>query len=118
MSAPLDCPGIESWQALLGDTVPPDLRTSYEQHLESCAACQERLDRAQDCATALRGLGWRAGDPTITPADPTLTQVLERLHEGKPRDRAAPAEPPDLYFLRPADRPGVLGTLGAYEVRE
>jgi serine/threonine-protein kinase len=118
MPAPPDCPEIECWPALLADTLPPDQRERYERHLESCPACQEQLDRSEAGWDALRQLGRRVGDPTVPPADPTLVQVLERLHGVKGPDRAAPVEPADLYFLHPSDRPGVLGTLGAYEVRE
>jgi len=118
MAAPRDCPGIECWQALFGNTVTPDQREHYERHLASCPACQERLDRAVECEGTLRRLGRKVGDPTLVPADPTLQQVLERLQETKYPDRNTLGEPADLYFLRPADRPGVLGMLGAYEVQE
>jgi serine/threonine protein kinase len=63
-------------------------------------------------------LGRQVGDPTLLPADPTLTQVRERLHEAKSATRATSVEPADLFFLRPADRPDVLGMLGHYEVSE
>ena len=36
----------------------------------------------------------------------------------KNQDRTTPPETADLYFLRPAERPGVLGTLGGYEIQE
>src|SRR6266403_958924 len=58
---------------------------------------------------------WQA---LLDDTDPTLTQILERLHEGKPPVGTGPLEPADLYFLRPTDRPGLLGTLGAYEVQD
>jgi serine/threonine protein kinase len=118
MSAPLDCPRLDCWQALLATGLPAEERERYEQHLESCLACQERLDRAEEDRDPLSVLGRQVGDPTIAPADPTLAQVLERLHEGQGPDRAGAPEPPDLYFLRPAGRPDVLGTLGEYEVQE
>src|SRR5947209_1690464 len=114
----LDCPEIERWQALLEDAVPPDQWDSYEQHLEACVACQERLHRAEACDEVVRRLGRQGGDPTATPLDPTLSGVLGRLHGEKSPIRTAPLEPADLYFLRPGDRPGVLGTLGEYEVQE
>jgi serine/threonine protein kinase len=117
MTGMRDCPQVECWQALFADTVPLDQCESYESHLESCPACQESLDRAEDGGSALRKLARRLGDPTTALADPTLEEFLGRLHEGKSADRAAPAEPADLYFLRPADRPGLLGTLGGYEVQ-
>src|SRR4051812_42723597 len=107
MSA-LECPEIECWQALFDDTLPPEQWERHERHLESCPACQERLRRAQPGGETLRRLAREMGDPTIAPADPTLTHVLEQLRESKPPDQT------DLYFLRPSDRGDILGTLGDY----
>ncbi len=118
MSAFLDCPRIEGWQALLGDTIAEPERENYERHLESCSACQERLRQIDEDEDGLRRLGRRVGDPTAAPADSTLIQVLERLHAAKALSRTMPDEPADLYFLRPSEQPGVLGLLGDYEVRE
>jgi serine/threonine protein kinase len=118
MPAARDCPGSECWQALFNDTAPADQRERFERHLESCPACQGRLDRAEERGDPLLRLARRFGDPTIAPADPTLGEVLGRLLEGKSLDRPASAKPADLYFLRPAGRPGVLGVLGGYEVHE
>ena len=42
MAELLDCPCPESWQTLL-DTLPPEQRECYEQHLESCPVCQREL---------------------------------------------------------------------------
>jgi serine/threonine-protein kinase len=117
VSAPLDCPQVERWEALLESGLPPEERERYEQHLERCPACQERLDRAEDAGDPLSVLGRQVGDPTVVPADPTLVHVLERLYDSKGPDRAA-TNSPDLDFLRPAARPGLLGTLGSYEVEE
>jgi serine/threonine-protein kinase len=129
MSAAVDCPEFASWPALLDDALPPDERAHYERHLEDCPLCQGRLDNCDDCDESWRRLARQTGDPTTVPADPTLTQVIERCR----REGEAPAEPRtfgsagalpsrsveplDLYFLHPTDRPGVLGTLGNYEVQ-
>jgi WD40 repeat protein len=119
VSAPPDCPAPESWQALFRDAVPPEQRERYERHLESCAACQERLDHDEAGGDEIREVGRKVGDPTVAPADPTVVQVVDRvLHEVKAPERTPAAEPVDLHFLRPADRPDILGTLGAYEVCE
>jgi serine/threonine protein kinase len=117
MYSPLDCPDVECWQLLLGDTVPPDQRASFERHLESCRACQERLDRAAELGETLRGLAREVGDPTLAPPDPTPARVLERLPEARSPLATAPAAT-ELPFLARAGRPGLLGTLGPYEVEE
>ncbi len=116
MPVPLECPELASWRTVLVEEVPAEERERYEQHLESCPVCQERLDRGEVCREAWRRLGRSHGDPTATPPEPALSRVLERLHEQKSLSGAVPAEPADLYFLLPSDRPGVLGTLGSYEV--
>lgn len=117
MSAPIECPKLESWQALLDDLASADERKRYEQHLECCAVCQHQLDRAEDAGDDLLQLARRLGDPTAAPTDPTLVQVLGRLHDKRPDSETA-HNPADLYFLAPSDQPDVLGTLGDYEVHE
>jgi serine/threonine protein kinase len=118
MPASLDCPGIECWQLLFNESATPEEWEFYEQHLESCPACQERLDQAQDVADILRQQARRLGDPTRATADPTLARVVTFLCEQYGSERMGPVEPADLSFLRPSDQPGVLGTLGGYEIRE
>src|SRR5439155_968508 len=118
MTALLDCPEIDCWPALVAATLPPDQRDRCERHLESCPTCQDRLDRAEEGGEALLTLARQVGDPTATPADPTLAEVLERLHEGKSPVCTTLPEAADLYFLQPTDRPNLLGVLGPYEVQE
>jgi len=118
MFTPLDCPDVECWQMLLGDTVPPGQREDFERHLESCPACQERLDRSAALGETLQGLARQVGDPTVGPLDRTLARVVERMQEIGSPVAVLPVEPADLYFLRPAERPDLLGTLGNYEVQE
>jgi serine/threonine-protein kinase len=118
MSVPPDCSEIARWQELCGDVVPPDQWERYERHLESCRACQERLRRAEGLGGDLQTLGRQFGDPTCVPLDPTLREVVRRLYGVEASARTPAAEPVDLYFLRHADRPDLLGTLGSYEVTE
>ncbi len=119
MPASPECPAVECWQALFDEAVSPERRAEYERHLETCPACQARLDRvAEEGGAGILNHLRRSGGPDATPPDPALSRVLERLHEGKPLSGAGPSEPADLYFLRPSEQPGVLGTLGDYEVLE
>jgi serine/threonine protein kinase len=113
-----DCPEFDSWQALVADSLPAGRQEHFERHLESCPACQELIDRGEEGEEALRRLARQVGDPTVAPADPTLAQALELLHAVKSPPGTSAAEPADLYFLRPSDRPGALGTLGGYQVHE
>jgi len=103
---------------LLDVNLPPDQRERYERHLETCPVCQERIDRAEEYRPTLRRLGQQFGDPTAAPADPTLDQVRERLTQVNPAEPTPSPGPVDLYFLRPSDRPDLLGLLGDYEVQE
>jgi serine/threonine protein kinase len=118
MPLPHDCPGAEGWQALLAHALSPAQLEDFERHLEWCPGCQARLDQGEDSSDAFLSLAREAGDPTLSPTDPTLEQLLERLHERRDSDRTGPTEPADLYFLRPTSRPDLLGLLGDYEVQE
>jgi serine/threonine-protein kinase len=102
---------------LRGDLAPPE-RERCERHLESCPACQELLDQSERLEGEFEEVGRQFGDPTLTPADPTLSEFLGRLHEVRSTVRPTPVGPADLSFLGPAGRPDLLGTLGAYEVQE
>ncbi len=118
MSIPLECPQLDCWKALLGDSLSPEEQEGFERHLQSCPICQEHLERTGESENALRQLGRQLGDPTVAPMDRTLVQCLERLRETKCPDHPGLLGPIDLYFLQPTDRPDLLGTLGSYEVQE
>src|SRR5262245_35807806 len=106
MPASADCPRMERWQALFHDVLPADERERCERHLESCPRCRERLDRSEEGDEALWRLARRVGDPTLAPPDPAWGRFLERLQGVRSTVRVRAGEPPDLYFLRPADGPG------------
>jgi serine/threonine protein kinase len=113
----MPCPDIESWKELLAGDLPPEQRECRERHLETCLTCQERVDHSEKLHSGLEELAHQFGDPTLAPADPTLTQFVTRLCEiGWPVHSAA--ESADLYFLEPSERTDLLGTLGEYEVQE
>jgi hypothetical protein len=116
MSQSLDCPGFECWQALLDCTLSTDQQERFERHLQSCPVCQEKLDWIEEDEETFHGLAQQVGDPTDMPLDQTLSQVMDSLYAVNPE--AGAEGPADLHFLSPSDRPGVLGTLGGYEVEE
>jgi eukaryotic-like serine/threonine-protein kinase len=114
-----DCPEVECWQALLNDSIADaEQRQRLERHLEMCPTCQQRFERGAGRGHPLLQLARALGDPTVAPADPTLVQVMQRLHEAPSPLHAGAEQPVDLYFLSPSERPDLLGTLGDYEVQE
>jgi serine/threonine protein kinase len=116
MPASLDCPEMECWEALFRDALPPGERERCERHLDSCPRCQECLDRPEEFGESLRQRARRVGDPTVAPPDPAWGRFVERMLGVRAAAPTAVGAPADLYFLRPADRPGCLGTLGPYVV--
>jgi hypothetical protein len=103
---------------------PPDAGASdhewlqYERHLERCTQCQRRLDAGEELGGRLIQLARETGDPTARPPDPVLSHYLTRLRTYRSPLHVDPSDPIDLYFLRPSDRPDVLGMLDGYEVQQ
>jgi hypothetical protein len=118
MHVSVDCPWSERGRLLLDAFLSPEEREHYERHLESCPTCQDHIDRPEEGDKELLTLVRQVGDPTLLDVDPMLCQALEQLHDEKPPSGTSPAELSDLSFLGPSNPPGVLGTLGDYEVRE
>ncbi len=118
MPATPDCLDFEHWQTLVGDSPSHENLDRWEQHLASCATCQERLDHTEQCGEELKQWCRQFGDPTAVTAEPGLAEVRRRLHGMNTTHPSDTAEPPDLYFLQPAGRPDLLGMLADYEVQE
>ena len=110
------CSEITGLQSLLDDAISPDLRRRRESHLETCATCQERLDRVAAENDALLTMARQEGDPTTRPADPTLADLITRLRNDDFPEVPTSSAPLDLGFLGLAARPELLGTLGDYEI--
>ncbi len=118
MPAAIECPREDELLAVFDDRGPFNRREELESHVEACPQCQERLDRDEADLDSLRRVGKRVGDPTIVPAETTLVDVVERILDGPSNFTSDGVRPEELYFLRPSDRPDLLGTLGKYEVQE
>jgi hypothetical protein len=106
------CPGGRRLQALLEEGEAGDEADELVHHLESCSACQETL---QDLAAPPHlwvCAAWGLTDKAR--AEPALHRLVWRLKEEDP----LPAEDGGPSFLRPTDKPGLLGLLGRYEVQE
>jgi serine/threonine protein kinase len=107
----IPCPDAARLRALIAETDVPDY-DELESHLAHCPRCQERLDEI-----AVGESGWLrdAGLLATTPVnDPEMTKTLHRLRDEWPDD----GPPISLDFLKPTDQPGLLGTLGRYQVLE
>lgn len=111
MASPASCPEPFLLKQLLQETLPTEQQAELNQHLEGCEHCQKTLE------------GLVAGKESWS----ELANHLGRGQPGAQPDAAgeagvltAPAEGQELTldFLAPAEKPGLLGRLGHYEVQE
>src|SRR5947209_18263279 len=115
--SPVTCSEVGAGWLLESDSLSPEQRRRFEQHLEACASCQERLiEPLRRSSAEVRRLAGPTGDPTRAPADAALSRFLRRALEGQVPREVTGTEPADLSFLQSAVRAGLLGTLGPYEV--
>jgi hypothetical protein len=109
----LKCPDASRWQDLLANSSASD-SAELEAHLAGCSHCQQLLD---DLAVGSSGWLRDANRLARSPDnDLDMTKTLHRL-----RDELLDEHhelPVPLDFLKPSDQPGVLGTLGRYQVLE
>ena len=91
------CPSTEQLRRALDEQLEGEERSAFEDHIEHCPDCQERLARLTDDDTIRewRGLLWRDGGRQAVPSP-----LLARLGEG-----GTPSPPVDS-----------LGTVGPYEL--
>ncbi|MFO0881488.1 MAG: protein kinase [Gemmataceae bacterium] len=116
MASPTECPHPEHW-LFCQEQLTPQEWDRIEIHVEGCPVCQAELDADAGLPGSWIDLGRELGDPTHAPTDPTLSLVLDRLHELSD-SRSDTGPPRDLPFLEPSSDPGVLGLPGKYEVIE
>jgi hypothetical protein len=131
------CPTPERLQELLAGQLSGEQQDQIAQHVESCAACQQSLERLSPASQSWENLAGHMQKPSPEPA---LQKVIDQA-KGKPDagqtegdGRATPgrgggqgeqtqaeardAPPPgDLVFLAPSTKAGSLGRLGHYEVQ-
>ncbi len=121
---PIACPDPMVLKRLLDGSGP---QTGHEQetiehHLETCDACQARLDSLANGGLNLQGEMRNLGQGSA-PESPGLKRVIGVLKEEiEPETETSsstvltPSE--ILGFLDPSDTPGDLGKLGPYRVQE
>jgi uncharacterized protein (TIGR03067 family) len=100
--------------------VPESERSELVGHLEGCERCQKVLE---DLAAA--PAAWSRGIRDIGQAQPAggeaLRRVMEKLKASAHADTGAGGEVEAevrLDFLSPADKPGLLGRLGPYDITQ
>ena len=122
----VSCPNVGALAELLDDDTA-ETGTVYFEHLETCRLCQQTLaelaaDQASWTEVALnlpqvesQLAGPQASEPALAQVMVQLKAELSLLTQAAP---AADEEDLSLSFLRQAERPGLLGYLGDYEVLE
>jgi len=106
------CPGGRRLQVLLEEGGARDEANELIHHLEDCPNCQETLQDLAAPPHLWACAAWGLTDEAR--AEPALHRLVGRLKGEDP----LPAEDGGLSFLRPTDKPGLLGLLDRYEVRE
>lgn len=109
------CPGNETWLRLLGGALEEAQTEPLARHLESCPACRQQLEQLAGHHTTSFVVA--AGQGTESGTPPALAQAMTRLKHGSARE--SPPQPVSvLALLKPARRPGAIGTFGGYDIFE
>lgn len=113
------CPNAVTLRALLDGTLPDELQTATQAHVDRCPNCEAALRQMTAGGESWIGMAEKlkgSGDD-----DPKLAAALERLKadDGSGGDSGEPAEPQRTRdLLQPADDPKLLGKLGQHEICE
>jgi len=119
---PITCPVPLVLKRLLDGSLSSPEQEAIEHHLDTCEACQARLDSLaggdEDLPRQMQNLGEGPGadPPGLKRVMGILKDELEPGMETTGSTVSAPAE--ILGFLDPSDASGDLGKLGPYRVQE
>jgi serine/threonine protein kinase len=108
-------------QALLKGVLPEVEQAELTSHLDECTTCQQKLEEL-----AFDGSSWPRFAPSpemqAAPMESALQRAIQGLQDKARLHQPEPEQDPDeeisLSFLKPSDKPGVLGCLDCYEVTE
>lgn len=111
LAFPASCDQIR-WNEFLAGELPPQVETQVVNHLDTCPACQQRVE-----TWAGETHWWRDSQIYLSPERAEVDSPIslpEELDDGAESD-----QPPEisLDFLAPTDDPESVGRLGTYEVR-
>jgi WD40 repeat protein len=112
---------LARWEELLNAELPSEEQSALGEHLETCARCQQTLEQlaagSETWSGAARHLG--EGGHAVEAALQRVVSELESEQGQLPTQAEAErGEELNLDFLSPAEKPGLLGRLGHYEVSE
>jgi serine/threonine protein kinase/WD40 repeat protein len=105
---PTTCPEQSVLESVLTSDLPEPELKALGTHLEQCPGCRETLERL---AAGGAGLTDERADPSSP--ESAFIRLMRHL-----QDQTVPSAEHELHFLRPSEKPGVLGLLGPYEVTE
>jgi hypothetical protein len=114
------CPSIGRLKDFLAERLPSEERTRLASHLETCTACQHRVEGLTAGQKSWPGMARKLSAHPPAP-EPALRKLMERLKEDnveETRDEPVFAGDLPLNFLSPSDKPDQLGRLERYEVLE
>jgi WD40 repeat protein len=121
MTEPVSCPGPDRWEELLTAELPPEEQSALNTHLETCANCQQTLERLAAGSETWSGAARHLGEGGRV-GEAALQRVVAELEgeEVQPPTQAESdlGEELNLDFLSPSEKPEYLGRLGHYEVLE
>ena len=105
------CLNDRELQKLVHSHITLQEQRGFEEHLESCGSCRDRLDKLAGQIAVPETLGTDLHSQAST----ELSRVMDRLEKMEgPRESKAVAS--RYLFLSPTSRPEGLGRLGKYEV--
>ena len=117
----MTCPLPQQLQQLIDETLPGDQQTALQSHLETCAACQKKVEQL-----AAGGVTWdKAADILNDKPNPTETALIDAVEKLQDTPTSAintqaenVARPidEDLSFLQPSQKANSIGRLDKYEI--
>src|ERR1022692_4669781 len=118
---PMPCPQPQQLQHLLDDALPADLQAILQAHLETCPACQKKIEQL-----AAGGVTWDKAAHNLGDRpkrdETALNDAVEKLQDTPTsaiQTQAESVSPPldeDLSFLQPSQKPNSMGRLDDYEI--
>lgn len=123
------CPEPDQLRALLDGSLPPELQTAVQTHVDGCVACQQTLDGLTVGGESWIGVADELKQPTSDAnSDDKLAETMSRMKASESaaegfaarNDERIKRSAEDIAreFLSPSNQPGSLGKLGGYEVSE